>query len=129
MSEPKRVERPLSPFMLGPYYRPQMTSISSILIRITGLSLIAAVLLTVWWLLGAAVSESAFALPNAIVTSWFGTLVYVLSAWALWYHLLGGVRHFLFDAGLALDIPTAERLGWGMFAGSVLLTVITVLIV
>lgn len=129
MSAPKRVERPLSPFMIGPYYRPQMTSISSIMIRITGLSLIVAILLTVWWLMGAAISEDAFAVPNMIVTSWFGTLIYILSAWAVFYHLLGGLRHFLFDAGIALDVPTAEKLGWGMFAGSVVLTVITLLIV
>ncbi len=66
---------------------------------------------------------------NGIVTSWFGTLVYVLSAWAVWYHLLGGLRHFLFDAGLGMEIATAEKLGWAMVFGSVALTVITVLVV
>ena len=48
MAEPKRVERPLSPFMIGPYYRPQITSISSILTRITGNALIVAVVLAVY---------------------------------------------------------------------------------
>lgn len=128
MSAPKRVDRPLSPFMIGPYYRPQMTSMSSILIRVTGLGLIVAVVLTVWWLLAAATSDRHFAFVNGIVTSWFGTLVYVLSAWAVWYHLLGGVRHFIFDAGHGLDIATAERMGWAMVVGSVVLTVITVLV-
>lgn len=129
MTVPKPVERPLSPFMLGPYYRLQITSVSSILIRITGLGVIVAIMLTVWWILAAAVGPGAFGPVDAIVRSWFGTLVYVLSAWAVWYHLLGGLRHFLFDAGLGMDIGTAERLGWAMVAGSVVLTVITVLLV
>ena len=129
MTAPKRVDRPLSPFMLGPYYRLQMTSVSSILIRITGLGLIVAIALTVWWILAAATGPAHFGFVNGIVTSWFGTLVYVLSAWAVWYHLLGGLRHFLFDAGLGMEIATAEKLGWAMVFGSVALTVITVLVV
>ena len=43
MSNPTGRQRPMSPFMIGPYYRPQMTSISSILVRITGLALIAGI--------------------------------------------------------------------------------------
>lgn len=114
--------------MIGPYYRAQMTSISSILIRITGIGLILGVMLTVWWIFAAAVSPGYFAVANWVVTSWLGKLIYVGSAWAMWYHLLGGVRHFIFDAGKAMDVPTAEKLGWGMVAGSVVLTVITVIV-
>ena len=129
MAETKRVERPLSPFMIGPYYRPQMTSMSSIVTRITGNALIVTALLTAWWLLAAATSPAYFDFVNAIVTSWFGVLVYTLSAWAVWYHLLAGVRHLYFDAGHGLEIKTAEMLGWVCVIGSVVLTVITLLIV
>lgn len=129
MAEPKRVERPLSPFMIGPYYRPQLTSITSILTRITGNGLIVAAILAVWWLLAAAVSDRYFDLANAVVTSWFGDIVFTLSAWALWYHYLAGLRHLYFDAGKGLDIPTAERLGWAVIIGSAVLTLITVAIV
>ena len=128
MAEPKRVERPLSPFMIGPYYRPQMTSISSIMIRITGLALVAAAVLLVAWLVAAAVSKEAFDCVNWFATSWVGGLIWIGSAWAIWYHLLGGVRHFIFDAGKCLDIPTAEKLGWAMFIGATVLTVITVFV-
>src|SRR5690606_38572530 len=79
MPAPKRVERPLSPFMIGPYYRPQMTSMSSIFIRITGLGLIVAFAMTVVWLLAAATSKEAFDCVNWLVGSWFGKLVYTLS--------------------------------------------------
>lgn len=127
MATPKRVERPLSPHLQ--IYRPQLTSITSILTRITGNALIVTVVLAVWWLLAAATSDSYFATANAVATSWFGDLVFTLSLWAVWYHYLAGLRHLYFDAGKGLDIPTAEKLGWGIIAGSVVLTVITILLV
>lgn len=129
MTAPKRVERPLSPFMIGPYYRPQMTSISSILTRITGNALIVGVMLAVWWLFAAAVGPEYFATANAVATSWFGDLVFTGSLWAVWYHYLAGLRHLYFDAGHGLDIKTAEMLGWGCVIGSVVLTVFTLLII
>ena len=127
MAEAKPVERPLSPHLQ--IYRPQLTSITSILTRITGNGLIVAVALAVCWLLAAAVSPEAFASANRVATSWFGDLVFTLSAWAVWYHYLAGLRHLYFDAGHGLDIATAEKLGWGIIIGSVLLTILTILIV
>ena len=123
----KRVERPLSPHLQ--IYRVQITSVSSILTRITGNAIIVGVMLAVWWLLAAAVSDSYFATANAVATSWFGDLVFIGSAWAVWYHYLAGLRHLYFDAGHGLDIKTAERLGWGLIIGSVLLTLITIAVV
>ncbi len=127
MAEPRRIERPLSPHLQ--IYRKQLTAVTSILTRITGNALIVGVLLSVWWLVAAAVSEDAFATANAVATSWFGDLVFLGSTWAIWYHYLAGLRHLYFDAGHGLDIPTAEKLGWGMIIGSVVLTILTVLIV
>lgn len=127
MAEVKRVERPLSPHLQ--IYRPQLTSITSILTRITGNGLIVAVLLSVWWLLAAAISPEYFALANKVVTSWFGKLVFTASLWAIWYHYLAGLRHLYYDAGKGLDIPTAEKLGWACIIGSVVLTVITIILV
>ncbi len=51
------------------------------------------------------------------------------SVLGLWYHTLAGVRHLIWDNGYALDIPTAEKLGWAVIFGSILLTLITVVIV
>lgn len=127
MAETKRVERPLSPHLQ--IYRFQMTMVTSILTRITGHALIAGVVLAVWWLLAAATSDAYFAVANAVATSWFGDLVFVGSLWAVWYHYLAGLRHLYFDAGHGLDIRTAEMLGWGCIVGSVVLTVLTILIV
>jgi succinate dehydrogenase / fumarate reductase cytochrome b subunit len=123
----KRVERPLSPHLQ--IYRIQMTSVSSILTRITGHALMMGVILAVWWLLAAAVSEQYFAIANAVMTSWFGKLVMTGALWAVWYHYLAGLRHLLFDARIGLEIQTAERLGWACIIGSVVLTVLTLVIV
>ncbi|MFN3607269.1 MAG: succinate dehydrogenase, cytochrome b556 subunit, partial [Cypionkella sp.] len=49
--------------------------------------------------------------------------------WAVWYHYLAGLRHLYFDAGHGLDIPTAEKLGWGVIIGSFVLTALTVVLV
>lgn len=127
MAEIKRVERPLSPHLQ--IYRWQLPMLTSILTRITGNALIVGVLLAVWWLFAAAMSDEHFALADAVATSWFGDLVFTASMWAVWYHYLAGLRHLYYDAGHGLDIPTAERLGWGVILGSVVLTVITILIV
>jgi succinate dehydrogenase / fumarate reductase, cytochrome b subunit len=127
MAEIKRVERPLSPH-LQIYRMTQITSVSSILIRISGHALMAGVILGVWWLLAAAVSDSYFAVANAVATSWFGDLVFAGSLWAVWYHYLGGLRHLYYDAGRGLDIKTAERLGWACVIGSVVLTVLSIIL-
>jgi succinate dehydrogenase / fumarate reductase, cytochrome b subunit len=127
MADVKRVERPLSPHLQ--IYRPQLTAITSILTRITGNGLIVGVILAVWWLLAAATSPEYFAVADAVVTSWFGKLVFTASLWAVWYHYLAGLRHLYWDAGNGLDIPTAEKLGWGVIIGSVFLTILTIIIV
>jgi succinate dehydrogenase / fumarate reductase cytochrome b subunit len=127
MADVNRGNRPLSPHLS--IYRPQLTSMTSILTRITGNAMLVASLLIVWWFLAAATSPEAFQTANGFVTSWFGDLVMFFSLLGLWYHTLAGIRHLIWDNGYALDIPTAEKLGWGILGGSVLLTIITVLII
>lgn len=126
MADVNRGNRPLSPHLQ--IYRPQLTSITSILTRITGNGLIVAGLLIVWWLLAAASGPEYFAFVDGIVRSWFGKLVFLLSIWSIWYHFLAGLRHLWFDSGRGLDIPTAEKLGWGVIGGSLVLTLMTVVI-
>ena len=128
MADVNRGNRPLSPFMLGKHYRLQLTSLTSILTRITGNALIVGTVLVVWWLLAAATGPEYFAVANAVVTSWFGDLVLLGSVWALWYHALAGLRHLYWDSGHGLEIATAEKLGIGVIAGSVVLTLLTVII-
>jgi succinate dehydrogenase / fumarate reductase cytochrome b subunit len=129
MADVNRGNRPLSPFMLGSYYRLQITSVSSLATRITGIGLLVASLLIVWWFLAAATSPEYFAVADGLITSWFGDLVMTLSVWALWYHSLAGLRHLVWDTGRFMDIATAEKLGYGLFIGATVLTVLTLIVV
>ena len=108
-------ERPLSPFMIGPYYRPQLTSVLSILHRAAGVVLSAGVLLVVGWLVALAFDPGLFAsLP--------GTGMLMLLTAALVYHFFNGLRHLFWDAGLGYDIPTAYRTGYAVIALTVAVT-------
>ena len=125
MAEMNRGQRPLSPHLS--IYRPQLTSVTSILVRITGNALIIGTLLIVWWLFAAATSAEYFAFVDGILTSVLGKLIMLGSIWALWYHTLGGVRHLIWDNALGLDLETAYKLGWIVVYGSGVLTLLTVL--
>ncbi|WP_299415492.1 succinate dehydrogenase, cytochrome b556 subunit [uncultured Sulfitobacter sp.] len=127
MADVNRGNRPLSPHLT--IYRPQLTSMTSILTRITGNAMLITALLVVWWFLAAASGESYFAIVNGLLTSWFGDLVMFFSVLGLWYHTLAGVRHLIWDNAVMMDIQTAEKLGWACIGGSVLLTLITVIAV
>lgn len=127
MADVNRGNRPLSPHLS--IYRPQITSITSILTRITGNALLLSAMLVVWWFLAAATSETYFNYANGVLTSWFGDLVMTLSVLGLWYHTLAGVRHLIWDNGYGLELQMAENLGWACVIGSVLLTVFTIVVV
>ncbi|WP_298436651.1 succinate dehydrogenase, cytochrome b556 subunit [uncultured Jannaschia sp.] len=126
MADVNRGNRPLSPHLQ--VYRPQLTSMTSILTRITGNALVVGGLLITWWFVAAAAGPEAFATADAVLTSWFGKLVFLGSIWALWYHTLAGIRHLIWDQGYGLEVETAEKLGWGIIGGSILLTLLTILI-
>ncbi|MFP4043679.1 MAG: succinate dehydrogenase, cytochrome b556 subunit [Rhodosalinus sp.] len=127
MADVNRGNRPLSPHLQ--VYRPQLTSVTSIFVRITGNGLIVGALMVVWWLLAAATGPEHFATADAVLRSWFGDIVLFLSLWALWYHTLGGIRHLIWDSGRGLDLKSSYTMGYIMIGGSVLLTIFTVLVI
>lgn len=127
MADVNRGARPLSPHLT--IYRPQLTSMTSILTRITGNALLISSLLVVWWFLAAATSPEYFAYANGVLTSWFGDLVMTLSLWGLWYHTLAGLRHLIWDQGIGLDLETAYKLGYAVIGGSVVLTLLTIVVI
>ena len=125
MADVNRGNRPLSPHLQ--IYRPQLNSITSIFVRITGNGLIVGAILTVWWLMAAASGAAYFETIDGLITSVLGDIVMSLSVLALWYHALGGVRHLIWDTGRGLDVETADKLGWAMIIGSVALTFLTLI--
>lgn len=125
MADVNRGNRPLSPHL--EIYRPQLNSITSILNRITGNAMLVSALLLVWWLVAAATGAESFATADGLLTSFLGDLVLTLSVLGLWYHALGGVRHLIWDTGRGLDVESADKMGWIMLIGSVVLTLLTII--
>lgn len=127
MAEVNPGNRPLSPHLQ--VYRLQITSVLSILHRITGCALLLGAVLVVWWFTALAASERYFTFVDGVLTSWLGLLVLVGSLWALWYHLLNGVRHLVWDTGRGFDLDVVTKSGWSVVVGSVVLTVVTLVLV
>lgn len=115
-------ERPLSPHLQ--VYRLQITSVMSILHRLTGIALAAGTLLLVWWLVAAASGPASFAAVQGFVGSVVGRILLFGWSWALFYHLANGIRHLAWDAGWGFELKTVYASGWTVAAASLLLTAI-----
>ncbi len=117
-----KANRPLSPHLQ--IYRWPITMTMSIVHRVTGVGLYFGTVLLVWWLASAAAGPRAFDFANAVLGSWIGLIVLFGYTWALIHHMLGGIRHFIWDFGVGLDKPARDNLAWANLIGSVALTVI-----
>lgn len=114
MADVNRGNRPLSPHLT--IYRPQLTSMSSIMVRITGIGCLFLTPFIVVWLLTASISEGAFGAIDGVMRSFVGDVILVAGAWALVYHMLGRLRHVLWDFGYCVETAISEKLAIGMFA-------------
>ena len=116
------IRRPLSPHLQ--VYRPQITSILSIMNRVTGLAASAGTLLLVWWLVAAATSPAAFDHVQHFVGSPIG--LFMLFGWtaSLFYHFFGGLRHLAWDAGFGYSLEATHRSGWAAIIATVVATVL-----
>jgi len=113
--------RPLSPHLS--IYKRESNMVMSILHRITGAGLYAGTLLLAWWLVAAATGPEALAFVNRVLASPLGLLVLVGFTWALVHHLLGGIRHLIWDTGRGFDISSINALSWATMIGSIVLTI------
>jgi succinate dehydrogenase / fumarate reductase, cytochrome b subunit len=119
---PSKVERPLSPHLQ--IYSPLINMVMSILHRVTGAALYFGTILLSWWLVAAASGPPYFDLVNGLFGTVFGKLVLFGYTWALMHHMLGGVRHLIWDTGRGLQLSTVDALCWATVVGSVSLTVV-----
>ncbi len=114
--------RPLSPHLQ--IYRPQLTSVLSILHRLAGIALSVGTPLLVYWLASAAAGPAAFEAAQGLVGSWFGRVVLLGWTYALMYHLCNGIRHLAWDAGWGFELRTAYLTGWTVVGASAALTLL-----
>jgi len=114
--------RPLSPHLT--IYRPMLTMMMSIVHRITGMALYAGSLLLAWWLLAVASGPNAYATFQSVASSFIGRIVLFGYTWALIHHMLGGLRHLIWDTGHGLAAAEREWLVRANLVGSIALTIV-----
>jgi succinate dehydrogenase / fumarate reductase cytochrome b subunit len=114
--------RPLSPHLS--IYKPIPTMIMSIVHRITGAALYFGTILVAWWLIAAASGEPYFDMVSSFFGSIVGRLILFGYTWALIHHMLGGLRHFMWDFGYGFEKSFSTMLAKATLAGSILLTIL-----
>ena len=111
-SDGRLVRRPLSPHLQ--VYTPQITTVLSILHRISGVALAAGTVFLVWWLAAGAAGPIEFGAAQSFAGSFFGQLL--LFGWtvALFFHLFSGLRHLAWDAGKGFEKAQYTASGWAV---------------
>ncbi len=115
--------RPLSPHLQ--VYRPQLTSVMSILHRLTGIALAIGTLMLVFWLIAAASGPATFDSAQTVLGSTLGRLLLFGWSFALFYHLCNGLRHLMWDSGRGFELTTAYASGWLVIIAAIVLTVVS----
>jgi succinate dehydrogenase / fumarate reductase cytochrome b subunit len=119
-------EQPLSPHIQ--IYRPQLTSVLSIVHRLTGLGLSIGSPLFVCWLLAIAAGPEAYAGPHRFLISLPGLVLLLGWSFCLFFHLCNGIRHLFWDAGQGFSLKAIYASGWAVVATSIVLTLLAWLI-
>ena len=117
-----RIERPLSPHIQ--IYKPMLTMTMSIVHRITGGALYVGTLILAAWLIAAASGQASFDTMQAVLGSFLGRIVLFGYTWALMHHMLGGIRHLIWDTGRGFGPVEREWLTVATIVGSVGLTLL-----
>jgi succinate dehydrogenase / fumarate reductase cytochrome b subunit len=113
--------RPTSPHVL--IYRWQIGNSLSILHRFTGLALAFGLMALCYWLVSLAAGERSYAAANALLRSPLGVVLLIGWTFAFFYHLLNGIRHLFWDAGLGFERTQRRASGWFAVIGALVLTV------
>jgi len=113
--------RPISPHLQ--VYRPQITSVTSILHRLSGIALAVGAVLLAWWLIAAASGDPAFDAVSSFIDSIIGRIILLGFTVALFFHFCNGIRHLMWGAGFGYALTTANRTGWAVIIATVILTI------
>ena len=101
--------RPLSPNIQ--IYRPQLTSVLSIVNRVTGVILSLGAVGLVVWLSAAAAGPQTYGIVQSAIGSWAGQVVLFGCTFALFLHMCGGIRHLVWDTVHGFELRSTYRDG------------------
>ena len=122
MAEAKAVKRPLSPHLQ--IYRWSWTMAMSVAHRLTGVALYGGTFLLAVWLVAIAAGPSAFESVQWFFGSPLGLLILFVYTWILMHHMLGGIRHLVWDFALMMEPAQRREMARMTLVGSTLLTVV-----
>lgn len=114
--------RPLSPHLQ--VYRPQLTSMLSVLHRGTGVFLSFGSVAIVLWLFALASGPAAYSHYQSVVAHPLSQLVLFGWCFSMCYHLCNGIRHLFWDIGAGLDIKDVYRSGTVVLIVACLMTAV-----
>ncbi len=114
--------RPLSPHLQ--IYRFTITMTMSIVHRATGIANYVGMAFLALWLAAAAWGQEPLDVVNGIYGSWFGQLVLFGYTWSLVHHMLGGIRHYLWDVIIGFEAGQREAMAWANLVASVVITLL-----
>ena len=116
------LNNPLSPHLQ--IYRWHISSLLSIIHRISGVINLLALILILFWLVILSLGESNYELFLFAINSFFGKFILILFTWSMSFHLLSGIRHLVWDLGYGFEIKTANISGIIVIISSLVLTII-----
>jgi|TARA_B110000967_G_scaffold209012_1_gene263300 succinate dehydrogenase / fumarate reductase cytochrome b subunit len=116
------MNNPLSPHLQ--IYRWQITSVLSILHRITGVVLSLGTIILSVWLLCLGLGETYFNFFNHLISSFIGRTIMIGYTWAVCFHTLNGIRHLGWDYGYGLELIAVKITGWTVILSSLVMTTI-----
>lgn len=112
--------RPLSPHLQ--IYRPQISSVLSIIHRLTGIALSFGVVLLAVWLWAAAYDPEFFDTLQSAAGHWFGKFLLIGWTFALYSHLCSGIRHLFWDIGRGFELDNMAKSGMASVIAAFVLT-------
>ncbi|NDI00324.1 MAG: succinate dehydrogenase, cytochrome b556 subunit [Actinobacteria bacterium] len=116
------MNNPLSPHLS--IYKFKLSLLMSIAHRITGGALYFSMLIFLFFLVSLSSGASAYELFSSIIGTWIGKLVILGITWAVFHHMLGGLRHFLWDMVKGFEVKTVDKLATITLLGGIVLTII-----
>ena len=115
-------QRPLSPHLQ--IYKPEITSVLSILHRITGITLSVGSLLLVLWIFTLSLGKIYYEYFLMFSQSWIGIFILIGFTFAINYHLSNGIRHLFWDFGHGFELVTVYKSGFTVVLSAIILTAV-----
>jgi len=113
--------RPLSPHLT--IWRWQVTMLSSIMHRATGMALSAGAIVLAWWLVSISNGPEGYDSFMVYAAMPLGVIVLFGFTWSFAFHFFNGIRHLAWDLGYGFDKYLATKTGFLVFALSFLVAI------